>query len=67
MRKLQQRSVCPAEPGTGVLQRQQLLLPDGPGQTGGAWGVSPHRHVHHAGEATAAASPQVDLGGAEAG
>lgn len=42
--------MCPAEPGTGVLQRQQPLLPDGASETGGAWRVSPHRHVHHTGE-----------------
>lgn len=44
-------SACPPEPGTGVLQRRQPILPDGAGQTGGPWRVSPHRHVHHAGEA----------------
>lgn len=43
-------SACPPEPGTGVLQRRQPILPDGAGETGGPWRVSPHRHVHHAGE-----------------
>lgn len=59
--------MCAAEPRAGVLQRRQPLLPDRPGQAGGAWRVPPHRHVHHAGEVTVAASPQVDEGGAEAG
>lgn len=38
------------EPRTGVLQRRQQVLPDGPGQTRRTWRVSSHRHVHDAGE-----------------
>lgn len=39
-----------AEPGTGLLQGRQQILPHRAGQAGGPRRVSPHRHVHHTGE-----------------
>lgn len=39
-----------AEPGTGLLQGRQQILPHRAGQARGARRVPPHRHVHHAGE-----------------
>lgn len=39
-----------AEPGTGLLQGRQQILPHRAGQAGWPRRVPPHRHVHHAGE-----------------